>query len=56
MRACSVPPGHILPLSLEDFMALQDWTLRERERCVVCGDDGEVWYGHGWVCSECDRD
>lgn len=52
-RACAAPPGDILPLPREAFMQLQNEALRERERCVGCGDDGEYWYGHGWLCKDC---
>jgi hypothetical protein len=43
-------------LPVEEFIALQNWTLRESERCVGCGDDGVYWYGHGWLCRDCAKD
>lgn len=48
-------PVYMLPLDLDQWHELQDAVLRERERCVGCGEDGVYWYAHGWVCEECDE-
>jgi len=52
-RAAAIPQGDLLPLDRDNFWRMMNSALRTREKCVVCGEDGEYWYAHGWLCRRC---